>query len=249
MIYVCVTARNDASTVGLVLWKTRQVFESVRREYHILIAEVASDDQTLEVLEPYERALPATVIQNGGRGYAAGLEALMREALRRSDRPRRDCVLTLPADFSISPSVLPALIKRIESGADVVVGEPTAQHISPGLRIVRRSAPWLLRPGLHLRGFKDVMSGVYAFRLVTLKSCIRSRSGPLLTTEGSCANAELVARASAVARQIAVVPVVAHAPGGVRRRKEQPLALALSLLRAGRKLTVPPAQNPVRRAS
>jgi dolichol-phosphate mannosyltransferase len=250
MIYICVTTRDEAAIVGLVLWKTRQVFEQFRREYQLLIADDASNDETEEVLEPYQRTLPATVFRNARRlGYAASMESLVREALRRSDRPRRDCIVTLPADFTISPSVLPELIKRIESGADVVVGEPVEERMSPGMRIVRRSAPWLLKPGLRLSGFKDVMSGVYAFRLITLKSCIRSRSGPLLRTEGRCANAELVARAAAAARQIAVVPVAANSPGGRNPQKERPLALAVSLFRAGRMLQIPPAQTPVRRAS
>jgi hypothetical protein len=33
MIYVCVTARNNADTVGLLLWKLRQVFAQSTREY------------------------------------------------------------------------------------------------------------------------------------------------------------------------------------------------------------------------
>jgi len=250
MIYVCVSAKVDANAVGLVLWKIRQVFEQFPREYHLLIADDGCSEETLHLLEPYQRALPATVVKNDGqKGYAASLEHLIREALTRSDRPRRDCIVTLPADFSISPTVLPELIKRIESGADVVVGEPIAERVSPSMRFVRRSAPWLLRPGMRLKGFRDVMSGVYAIRLVTLKSCLRSRSGPLLRTEGRCANAELVARASSVARQIAVLPIAADSPPGVRVARERPLALALSLLRAGRSLRIPPAQTPVRRAS
>jgi glycosyltransferase involved in cell wall biosynthesis len=250
MIYICLSTQNEASTVGLVLWKVRQVLEEFRREYHLLIADDASSDETEEVLEPYQRALPTTVIRNDGPlGYAASLESLIREALRRSDRPRRDCLVTLPVDFSVSPSVLPELIKRIESGADVVVGEPTEQRVSPGMRLIRRSAPLLLKPGVSLKGFRDVMSGVYAFRLITLKSCIRSRSGPLLRTEGRCASAELVARAAAAARQIMVVPIEANSPSGVILRKERPWALAVGLLRAGRKLKIPPAQTPVRRAS
>lgn len=250
MIYVCVSARDDASTVGLVLWKMRQVFEQFEREYVILLADQSRSAETDEVLEPYLRALPISVIRSDkATGYAANLESLIREALRRSDRPRRDCVVTLPADFSVSPTVLPDLIKRIESGADVVVGEPTVERVTTGMRIVRRSAPWLLRPGVRLNGLRDVMSGVYAFRLITLKSCLRSRSGPLLRTDGRCANAELVARTSAVARQIAAVPIAADAPSGIPFKKERPMALAVSLFHAGRKLRIPPAQAPIRRAS
>ncbi|UCD23089.1 MAG: glycosyltransferase [Gemmatimonadota bacterium] len=250
MIYVCIPAQNDAATVGLVLWKVRQVFEEFRREYHILVAENASTDTTGEVLEPYERALPLTTLRSRQQiGYAGTLEKLVREALNRTDRPRRDCIVTLPADFTVSPAVLPDLIKRVESGADVVVGEALSESISPAMRGVRRLAAWLMKPGVQLKGIHDVASGVYAFRLITLRGCIKNQPSPLLHTEGRCANAELVARAATVARQIAVVPLRTTPPGREHSPSEQPLSLALSFLRAGRRLSIPAPQTTIQRAT
>ena len=48
MIYICVSARNNAATVGLVLWKVRQVFEEFSREYRLLVADDGSTDGTVE---------------------------------------------------------------------------------------------------------------------------------------------------------------------------------------------------------
>ena len=248
MIYICIAARNDASTVGLVLWKIRQVFDEFPREYHLLVAEDASSDDTADVLAPYQQALPITVIRHEKRkGYAASLESLFREALERTDRPRRDCVLTVPADFSITPAVLPDIIKRTESGADVVVADAIQDIPSAGLRLVRRLAPWLLQPGLRLNGFGDVMSGLYAIRLITLKKCLQDGRGPLLKTEGACANAELVARAALAARQITVVPISAS-PNPAMGKRSRPIALAVDLLLAGRRLKIPAPQATVQRA-
>jgi len=251
MIYVCVSARNNAATVGLVLWKVRQVFEEFSREYRLLVADDNSTDGTAQTLESYTRALPMTLISNEEPvGYAACMETLVRKALELTDRPKRDCLVTLPADFSVSPAIIPELMKRTESGADVVVGE-TSQSALPAIhRFVRRSAPWLLKPGIRLSGLRDIMSGVYAFRLVTLKACIKASDNSLLDTNGGCANAELLARAAAMARQIAVVPLpVGVVPRGSGRQPEGPLALTLSLLRAGRKLEIPAPHAPVQRAS
>ena len=249
MIYICVSARNNAATVGLVLWKVRQVFEDFPREYRILVADDGSTDGTGATLEPYTRALPMTLISyEEPVGYAACIEALARKALELTDRPKRDCLVTLPADFSVSPAVLPEMIKRTESGADVVVGETPPSSLPTIHRFVRRSAAWLLKPGIRLSGFRDVMSGVYAFRLVTLKACIRETESSLLDTKGRCANAELLARAAALARQIAVVQVPAPVTGnGPFRPSEGPLALALTLLRAGRSLEIPGPNAPVQR--
>jgi hypothetical protein len=251
MIYICVSARNNVATVGLVLWKVRQVFEEFSREYRLLVADDGSTDGTPETLEPYTRALPMTLIaENEPRGYAASMETLIRKALELTDRPKRDCLVTLPADFSVSPAVIPDLIKRTESGADVVVGESTHSMLPAMRRLVHRSATWLLKPGVRLSGIRDVTSGVCAFRLATLKACVRDSEASLLDTDGSCANAELLARAAALARQIAVVPLAAlphvHTSD---RQTEGPIALALNLLRAGRKLEIPAPHAPVQRAS
>ncbi|MGH7733404.1 MAG: glycosyltransferase, partial [Gemmatimonadales bacterium] len=61
MIYVCVPCHNEAETVGLLLWKVRQVFSDFPREYQLLVGDDASTDQTAEVLRPYAKVLPLTV--------------------------------------------------------------------------------------------------------------------------------------------------------------------------------------------
>lgn len=249
MIYVCVPSHNAASTVGLVLWKVRQVFAAFPREYHLLVADDGSTDATAEVLASYQRALPVSVIRHERRrGHAASVEALLREAVRRSDRPKRDAAVTLHADFSVSPEVLPTLVKCLESGADVVVAEAVDAGQSLAMRLVRRSAPWLLRPGLRLPGVRDPLSGVSVFRLATLKQCLPERAEAFLETDGYCANAELVARAAAEARQITVVSVPGRSRPDAHPARREAVALALDLYRAGRRLRIPPPAAEIRRA-
>src|SRR5439155_25365331 len=132
----------------------------------------------------------------------------LREALSRSDRPNRDFAVTIHADFSVSPAALPDLVRAMESGADLVVAETVNDERSLAMRLVRRSAPWLLRPGLNVPGVRDLLSGVCAVRLATLKYCIRDPGQSLLESRGrAAAHAELVARSAAAARQISVVAV------------------------------------------
>lgn len=240
MIYVCVATRNHASTVGLLLWKLRKVFQEFPREYHILVADDASTDGTAQLLETYQRALPMTLIRHEQRvGYAGTLEGLVRDALGRSDRPKRDCLVTLPADFAVTPAGLPELLKRFESGADVVVGETPPDREPLGPRLVRRCARWLLKPGLSLPGVRDVTSGVGVIRLITLKGCLRDRADRFLESEGSCAHAELLARTAARARQIAAVPLEEPPPLVPDRHREGALRQVLSYFRAGRQLRIP----------
>jgi len=123
LIYICIPTHNEQQTVGVVLWKLRQVLTDYPRDYQLLVADDGSTDKTAAVLEPYTRVLPLTVIHSDKQlGTAAATEMLLREAVRRSEYPKRDVVVTLQADFSEEPDDLVALIRRMEAGADVAIG-------------------------------------------------------------------------------------------------------------------------------
>src|SRR5438093_10863433 len=157
MIYVCVPVHNEASTVGLVFWKVRQVFTAFEREYQIIACDDASTDATADVLTSYARVLPLTVIKHQTRqGYARSLEELLRLALNRTDRPKRDCAITLHADFVHAPETMEEMVKRLESGAALVVAEQyRVRGASPWPeRRARQSAP---RP-LPVAGLRDRVS-------------------------------------------------------------------------------------------
>jgi glycosyltransferase involved in cell wall biosynthesis len=82
MIYICIPSYNEAPTIGLLLWKIRQVFAGFPREYQLLVLDDGSDDSTPEVLERYTRVLPLTVTRHHERvGYAGSVEELLRQAV------------------------------------------------------------------------------------------------------------------------------------------------------------------------
>lgn len=232
MIYVCIPVHNEAPTAGLVLWKVRQVFTAFPREYQILVCDDGSTDDTAEVLGRYARVLPMTVVTHRERqGYARSLEELLRMALQRTDRPKRDCAVTLHGDFQHPPDAMEEMAKRLESGADLVVGEVTreAGEAPRALRWARRWAPHLLR----VAGVRDTMSGFLALRLVALRQAIRQAGdGTLLATDGWCANAELLARLAPHARRLESVATTARYDLRQRPSRVRPLAALRDAWRA-----------------
>jgi len=209
MIYVCVPVHNEARTAGLVLWKVRQVFTAFPREYQLLVLDDASTDDTHEVLASYAKVLPMTIVTHRERrGYARSLEELLRLALQRTDRPKRDCAITLHADFVHSPESMEDMVKHLESGADLVVAELVEQRgqVSRALGLARRWTPRLLR----IAGLRDTVSGFLALRLIVLRQALRGDTPRFLQTEGWCASAELVARLAPHARRLDAVPAAAR---------------------------------------
>jgi glycosyltransferase involved in cell wall biosynthesis len=234
MIYVCIPSFNEAPTIGLLLWKVRQVFAAFPREYQLLVLDDGSSDGTGEVLERYTRVLPLTVTRHQERrGYAASVEDLLRQAVDRTDRPKRDSAILMHADFTHGPNFIPDLVRRIESGADVVIAQSRLEgEPSRARRLVRRLAPVLLRGVISVPGVSDVVSGFSIFRLVTLRNAFRNQPAPLLTTEGWAANAELYGRAARFARRVETIAAVER--GDLRQRPSRLTSwdAAMSILRS-----------------
>lgn len=246
MIYVCIPSHNEAATIGLLLWKIRQVFAGFAREYHLLALDDGSTDATSEILEPYARVLPLTVIRHEQRqGYAASVEELLRQAVELTDRPKRDAAILLHADFTHNPQVIPDLVRRVESGADIVVAEGKLEgEPSRSYRLLRRYAPSLLQGIVTVQGVKDVVSGFSIFRLVALRNALRSHPGRLLVTDGWAANAELYWRAGRYARRIEAIPSLERHDLRQRPSRMRPLNEAADLWHARGKLRaapIPPA--------
>jgi dolichol-phosphate mannosyltransferase len=244
MIYVCIPSHNEAPTIGLLLWKVRQVFVEFQREYQFVVADDASTDATAEVLRPYARVLPLTVLRHDRQlGYAATVEELLRSAVERSDRPKRDCAVLMHADFAHDAATLPELVRRIEGGADMVVAEARVSgEASRARRLVRQWAPLLLRGRVSVPGVFDVVSGFAAFRLATLRNAIREREPRLLTTDGWAANAELLGRAARHSRRIERVESVERHDLRRRESRTDPWETARELWRSRRRLDVPAAK-------
>ncbi len=214
MIYLCIPTYNEEQTVGVVLWKIRQVMAELERDYQILVADDASTDDTPGVLEPYARVLPLSVLRNAERrGYAASLEMLLRQVANRSSYPRRDVVIPLQADFTEEPEHVATLVKRIESGADIVA----SNSLPP--RTARRLTRWrrpllnsLLRRLSWPDDVRDPLNGFNAYRVVCLRRALDERKGArLLRVEGWAANAQLLHQALPHARRIDVVDMQPHA--------------------------------------
>jgi glycosyltransferase involved in cell wall biosynthesis len=242
MIYICIPSYNEAPTVGLLLWKIRQVFAAFPREYHLLVADDGSTDATSEVLEPYARVLPLSVVRHAERrGYAATIEELLTLAVERTDRPKRDCAILLHADFTHAPADIPELVKRIESGADLVVAEGALSgEPSRARRLLRRLAPRMLRSRVRAPGVRDVVSGYLAFRLITLRNALRAQRGALLSLDGWCANAELIGRTARLARRVETIPVIERHDLRRRPSRVDPWPMALEIWRSRRRLEIPP---------
>jgi hypothetical protein len=232
LIYICIPTHNEQQTVGVVLWKLKHVLTDFPRDYQLLVADDASTDKTADVLEPYTRVLPLTVIRSERQqGWAATLEMLLREAVRRSEYPKRDVIVTLQADFSEEPDDLVPLVKRLEAGADVAVGNKVSTSKETRARRFARSlARFFMRRQKWPEGVMNPFEGYRAYRLYAVKRAIEDRAAArLVRHEGWAGHAELLKAVLPHARRVDVVDIDDRPDRLQRPRREKPFAAAMQV--------------------
>ena len=250
MLTIAIPVRNEAPTIGVLLWRIRAVFQEYAREYEVLVFNDGSTDGTADVLQPYTKALPLTVL--GGPtpvGYAGAVDALLREASRRTRYPRRDAIILMQGDFTDQPEHIPELVRRFEGGADVVVAERATEPAMPAPeRRLRQLARWILRPVLSTPGTNDPYGTYRLIRLSIIRDLLKATGDkPLVTLAGWAGNLELFHATNVVARRTESVAFTARYDLRPRASRHRPFAEAYSLLRAGlllRKRAPAPAPRP-----
>jgi len=206
VIYITIPAHNEESTIGVLLWKIRNVMGEFGRDYEILVLDDASTDGTSEVLRRYRRSLPLRVFSSEARlGYSGALERLIREAIDRAPYPKRDAIVTIQGDFTEHPENLVSLVKTLEGGADVVAG--SLNEVEGGapwpFRVARWVAPRLLKKSLEACPVSDPFSGFRIYRVIVLKKALRDLGeAPLIRMRGWAGNVELLDLAVHHARRV-----------------------------------------------
>ncbi len=237
VLYFCIPAYNEAPTVGLLLWRLRKVFQEQPREYEVLVYDDGSTDTTADTLTPYAKVMPLTVLGGTRVGFARAVDALCREASRRTRYPRRDAVVVMQADFTDQPEGLPELIKRFDGGADVVVAERPADAatVPAPVRALRRVAPWVVRPFVSVDGVHDPFGALRLYRVSVIRDLIRERGdAPILEGSGWGANMDLLLRAGAHARRVETVELAPRYDVRQRETRVRAWGDAMELFRFAR---------------
>ena len=238
MIYVCIPSRNEAGTLGPVLWKVQKVFRAFGREFRIVVLDDASDDETGEILERYRDHLPLDVIRSDeSLGYGLAVDRLLRHVAAQAPYPKRDAAVVLQADLTEDPTALEDLVKTLEGGADVVAGSALdlPDDAPSSLRWGRRLAPWVLGRTWKAAPVQDPVCGLRAYRVIVLKKALRQDDSPLATApEPWVANLQLLRRVTGFARRVEDLPLATRYGLLVResRFRTVPVLRALLALRS-----------------
>lgn len=175
MITVVLPAYNEEAALPPLLDALAAVRADVLPDLRVYVVDDGSSDRTADVVREKQDAHPFVRLlqheRNGGLSEA--IQTGFRAALL--DSAPDDVVVTLDADNTQPPELIPQMVERIAAGGlGVVVASRfqrgAAVHGVPALRrLYSRAMSLLFRTAFPIRGVRDYSSGFRAYRAGTLQ--------------------------------------------------------------------------------
>ncbi len=244
MIRVLLCAYNEAPVIGPLLRDLFAVLRQMGGPAAVLLVDDGSTDATVAVAREEAARHPDALFEverhRRNRGLGAALCTGFAHILGGSDDD--DVIVTLDADGTHPPRLLPQLVAKIEDGKELVI----ASRYQPGARVsgvppfrtgLSHGARVLLRRLLPVPGVHDYTCCFRAYRAATLRRAQRAFGRELTDARGFEAVMDLLLRLRAVGVDASEVPIELEYAGRVGHSKMDVLpTIAKTLRLVGRRL-------------
>ena len=119
-IFFALPAFNEEKGLAKLLAAFEQQMEASRYQFQVVIVDDGSTDATPDVIRHWSSKIPIDVVQHAKN---SGLGETIQDALYRSAALAApdDVVVTMDADNTHSPALIPAMVSAIQEGGDVVI--------------------------------------------------------------------------------------------------------------------------------
>lgn len=147
-VTISIPAYNEANTLGQLLQSIKQVMDKSKYSCEIQVIDDGSTDQTVKVAKSY-----GAKVYSHPHNY--GLAETFRTEIKKFLESSSDAFVHIDADNQYLPSDIPRLLKELENGNDLVLGNRFAGGIE--------SMPLMKRLGN--KAFSRVISKIIRFKV------------------------------------------------------------------------------------
>ncbi len=170
LVSIIVPTYNEAENIPTLLERIHKALNHIN--YEIIIVDDNSPDGTAEIAKKLSKKYPIKVIVRPGK---LGLASAVIEGFKNASGKY---IVVMDADLQHPPEFIPEMVKKLESGYDIVIASRYVKGgkdlgLSTWRKVVSwgaRILAWLMLP--KVRKVRDVMSGFFAVRreYVTIKT-------------------------------------------------------------------------------
>ena len=202
MIFVIFPAYNEARVIRPTLLALAGAIQGREAEYHAVLVDDGSSDRTTPEAEAAVAdsggRLPLTVLRHDrNRGLGAGLRTGIYWCLDHAGE--NDVIVTLDADNTHPPSLIPELVRRLEGGYDLAIASRYRQGSAvrgvPAYRRALSDLGRLVFQGLcPIPGVRDYTCCFRAYRVPILRRARLAYGDALCTARGFEAVMDLLLR-------------------------------------------------------
>ena len=211
-ILFALPAYNEEKDLPKLLETFERQMEASHYAFQVVIVDDGSSDGTLDVIRQWSSRMPIDLVRHAKN---SGLGETIQDALHRAAAlaDAADIVITMDADNTHSPAVIPEMVKAIEQGSDVVIASRYRRGskvvgLSAFRQLMSYGARFLFQIAFPIAGVRDYTCGFRAYR-ASLLSVAFARYGKTLVQErGFAAMAEILLKLRAMNTRFSEVPMV-----------------------------------------
>lgn len=236
-IFVVLPAYNEEAGLPSLLEKIGEVFAANQRNFHVIVVDDASTDDTSGVASHYSFHLPLTLVRHDvNQNLPGALRTGFQEAIRQASPG--DIIVTMDGDDTHPPGVINPLIQKISEGYDVV----TASRYQPGSRVMgvpkfrvlcTYGARMLFQAIMPIPGVRDYTCGYRAYRYNVLRDSMDFYKESFVSEKGFSCMADVLLKMRRFNYAFAEVPFLLrydHKLGVSKMNVRRTVWLTLKLL-------------------
>lgn len=197
MVIVALPAYDEELALPPLLDAMAHLREEALPDLRVMVVDDGSKDSTASVVASMAKSRPwlSLVQHERNMGLAQAIQTGFQSAL--SEAGPDDVIVTLDADNTQSPTVIPSMLARLAEGFDVVV----ASRFQPGAQVfgvppIRRLYSRVMGVGFQLAfgvpGIRDYSCGFRAYRARTLRAAYDRYGDRFITERGFACMVEIL---------------------------------------------------------
>jgi dolichol-phosphate mannosyltransferase len=197
-IWWVLPAYNEEASIADLIDRIGQVSHEQSWRVRVIVVDDGSADATGAIAGAKGSELPVTVLRNDpNMGLGRTLRRGLRHAVAHADVD--DVIITLDADLTQDPGYAPAMLTRLDAGADVVIASryrrgAAVQGLSRFRTILSYCASgfvMLIRP---VPGVRDYSCGFRAYRVRTIRDGFGRDGDDFVSESGFACMVEIAQR-------------------------------------------------------